>query len=265
MAVVALFVTSCGSDDDPVIDQSPKLALKGGTEYISEDATVNINEPFTIGVTAFSNTDSKAKLTSVKYTVTTNNQIMLEGDSTFKESSFDYDYSFTFPMAGSAVIKFTVTDKKGETASKSLNITAAPEVTTTPLSEAHDFMWTRVGSAAATGLDTFGLKWTANVKDVKAKIVKDGATKMVKLNTSDWTNITTSEDLEKAITNGTDMGAFHEISVDASNTYDIVLGVENDSVFNMIHVTKAEIITSTGAGTTINISGNYKTNVPAVK
>lgn len=260
MAVVGLFVTSCGKDDDPVIDQSPNLSFKGGSEYVSANATVKVGVPFKIGVTASSNTDSKSKLVSVKYTVTSNNEIISQKDSVFKAASFDLDYNFNFTNAGAAVIRYTVTDKKGETASKQLVITIKPE--TTDLPAAVPFAWARIGGAAGTGLDVFGLSWTSNAKVTSAQIKKSGATKMVKLTAAEWTSITTAEALSTAIANGTDMDTFNDVSVEASSTYDIVLGVENAGIFYMIHVTKADVTTG-AAGTTVSITGNFKASATA--
>ncbi len=265
VAAIGLFATSCKKDDETPVDQSPKLNFKGGTEYVSSDATVNVGDTVRIGVTASSNPDSKSKLVSMKYKIETD-AVTIEDDSTFKATAYDYDYLFPMRMAGTAKVTFTVTDKKGETASKSLVITAEA-ASTEILSEAQPFVWKRVGGDPATGLDMFGLAWTANVRgDVKAKIVKDGATKLVNLPAESWTSIETAEALKMAITHSPDMDAFHEVSVNQSSDYNFVLGVENDGEYHMLHVTRANVQASIGGGTTIEIKGDYKSIlVPGVK
>ncbi len=255
MVAIGLGLTSCSKTEDTTVDQSPNINFKGGGSYISASANVNVGEEFVIGITASSNSSSGEKLTSVKYTVTANNSIVLEADSVFSATSYNVDYAFRMDNAGEAVIKFIVTDKEGQTNSISLTITAVPN--TTNLGTATDFTWERIGGAAGTGLSTFGLKWTANLKAVNAQIKKDGATKFVKLESSAWTSITTVEALEAAVASGTDMETFAEISVDANGSYDKVLATSYNGEFFLIHITSATVQVG-GAGTTVRILGQSK-------
>ncbi len=258
MALVGLFATSCNKDDDNTtqpVDKAPTLNFKGDAGYISQDATVTVGDTIKVGVLANSNTTSNSKLVSVKYEIIAGNNIIHTKDSVFKEKAYNYDYMFPVHEAIDFTLKFTVTDKKGEKTSKSINVTVKPLTTGLPQSAA--FTWKRVGTVA-TGLKPFGLKWVGNIKEVKAKIVKDGATKLVKLAPADWTNITTVEDLQAAVQNGADMDAFHEISAEASNTYDIVLGLQHRGTVAILHITNATVTGSTGGATTIEITGEYK-------
>ncbi len=270
VAAIGLFATSCkkDNDDNPTptpVDKTPSINFKGGAEYTSDDVTVSVGDTLKIGITASSNTNSKSKLVSVKYEVVANNITIATGDSTFKATAYDHDYLFPIHNAGTARVTFTVTDKKGETASKSLEITANP-ATTVVLSEANPFTWKREGGNPATGLDPFGLSWTANVRgDVKAKIVKNGATRLVILPAESWTLIKTVKDLKTSITYSPDTEAFHEISVNQSSDYDFVLGVENGEDYHLIHITRANVQMSIGpsggGGTTIEIKGDYKSTM----
>ncbi len=258
MAVVGLFATSCSKDDDTTtpVDKSPTLNFKGDAGYVSQDATVTLGDTIKIGVLANSNKTSNAKLVSVKYEIIANNTVIHTDDSTFKAKAYDYDYMFPVHQAVDFTVKFTVTDKKDEKTSKSIKVTVKP--LTTDLPEAAHFKWERIG-AVATGLEPFGLKWEQNAKEVKAKIVKETATKLVKLAPADWTNITTVEDLQTAIEAGKDMDAFHEISAEATNTYDIVLGIAlANGGYSLVHITNANVSTN-ASGTTVTITGGHKT------
>ncbi len=259
MAVVGLFATSCSKDDDDTttpVDKSPTLNFKGDAGYVSQDVTVTEGDTIKIGVLANSNTTSNAKLVSVKYEIIANNSIIHTKDSIFKEKAYDYDYLFPVHQAVDFTVKFTVTDKKDEKTSKSIRVTVKPQ--TTDLPEAAHFKWERIG-AVATGLEPFGLKWEQNAKEVKAKIIKETATKLVKLAPEAWTNIITVEDLQAAIEAGTDMDAFHEISAEASSTYDIVLGIAlADGGYSLVHITNANVSTN-ASGTTVTITGGHKT------
>jgi len=253
---ISMAFTSCKKDEtvDPV-DQSPIINFIGGGTYISSDATVTVGEDFVIGIIAASNTDSNKDLVSVKYTVTTNNVIALEFDSVFSEKNYNVDYVFRMDNAGEAVFKFEVTDKVGEKSSISLTITAEPG--TTPISDPEALYWERLAGAAATGLDSFGLKWENNIKAVNVLIEKNGADKFVQLTPEAWTNIATQEDLAIAVEEGTDMDTYKGISADAAGTYDEVLAVKYNGEYFLMHLTSSEI-TVDNNGAIIKIYGESK-------
>jgi len=260
MLALGMTFASCSKDDDDdtnPVDLTPTISFKGGNGYISEDATVLTEENFTIGINAYENSESGKNLRSVKFTVTSNNVIILEEDSTFNEAAYTWDYTFSLADAGDAVFKFEVTDKDELTSSVSLTMTAKDPVTTTDLGDAVDFEWLREGVNAATGLDAYGLKWTKSLKTAYAVIEKDAATKMVSLTAEDWVNFTTVEDLTAAIEAGEDLADYRGVHLDAGQTYDEVLGVIYNDEYYMIHITESEISTG-AAGTTAKIMGQSK-------
>jgi len=253
---LGLVFTSCNKDDDTEpVNQSPNVNFKGGANYISADATVIVGENFTIGINASSNTDSGKDLVSVKYTVTSNNAIVLEFDSVFKENNYDVDYIFRMDTEGEAVIKFEVTDKVGEKASVSLNITAEPG--TTPIGSPEVLYWERAAGADATGLDAYGLKWTKNLKVTHAVIEKDAATKLVQLSAADWASIATQEDLIALVDAADDMVDYRGISTTVGGTYDEVLATVYNGEYFLIHLTSCELSVDNN-GTTVKISGESK-------
>ena len=108
-------------------------------------------------------------------------------------------------------------------------------------------------------LSKFGLKWPENVlAATNVSLQKDGASKFVELAAADWSNITTQEALKEAIDKASDMKAYTGISADKGQDYDVVLGVINEDVYYMLHITKATVATDATVGTTIEITGQYK-------
>lgn len=258
VAALGMTATSCSKDDDdttPVV-VTPNIDFKGGSDYISSDATVTAGEDFKIGITASSNANSGKKLTSVKYTVTSNNVVVLEHDSVFSETNYNLDYIFRMDDAGSGVFKFVVTDKDGEMNTISLTVTA--EAATTPLTAATDTFFERVGGADGTGLEGFGLKWNSNAKVVSAVIQKDAATKLVMLSPEAWALLTTVEELVVAVDAAADMDAYKGISVEADGTYDEVIACIHNGEYHMIHLTSADVSVDQVSGTTVKIYGQSK-------
>ncbi|NPD44132.1 MULTISPECIES: hypothetical protein [unclassified Lentimicrobium] len=258
VAALGMGLTSCSKDDDETpVDVTPNIDFKGGNEYISADAVVTAGQDFTIGITASSNANSGKKLKSVKYTVTSNNVVVLEFDSVFNETSYNLDYVFNMSDPGAGVFKFVVTDKDDQTNTISLTVTA--ESADTPLGVAEDTYFERVGGAAGTGLDGFGLKWTSNVERATyAVLAKDAATKLVQLTAAEWTSITTVEALTAAVDAAADMADFRGISTSADGDYDDVLGVIYNGEYYMIHLTSATVAVDAVNGTTVKIYGQSK-------
>ena len=64
--------------------------------------------------------------------------------------------------------------------------------------------------------------------------------------------------LKEAIDKASDMKAYTGISADKGQDYDVVLGVINEDVYYMLHITKATVATDATVGTTIEITGQYK-------
>ncbi len=158
--------------------------------------------------------------------------------------------------ANDIVYSFYVTDDELQEFTKTFTVTALFPVAT-PLAQPQSFEFKRIGGNSATGLDTYGLKWTNNAKIVHAQIKKDTATKLVILNSNDWTDITTVEDLTTAIENGNDVNVYDNVSAEASANYDDVLGVKVGGIYYILHVTHGNVTTSS-AGTTITITGESR-------
>ncbi|MCK5838256.1 MAG: hypothetical protein KAG99_00345, partial [Bacteroidales bacterium] len=117
----ATFMTSCNDEEE---DGPPNISFKGGATYISQDATLNTLEAFTIGITASSNTTSAATLTNLNISRTFDNQVWFDWDTALNVDHYDLNVSFiALNVEGVERIAFKVTDEKGMTNEISLNIT----------------------------------------------------------------------------------------------------------------------------------------------
>lgn len=125
MLVSALFIlNSCSKDTttDPV-DLTPSLSFVGGTGYVSSDVTLDVNEPFKVGITAFSNTNSSAKLAKLTITRVVNN-VPHAQDTTFNSSTLNLTINAVASnLVGQEKWFFKVTDKDNQVKEVSFTIT----------------------------------------------------------------------------------------------------------------------------------------------
>ncbi|MEZ4929495.1 MAG: hypothetical protein R2777_05735 [Chitinophagales bacterium] len=238
------FLSSCDPSGDS--DVTPLLTVTP-----SESGNVVEGTVVTVEVSAGQNPSSKKDLKTLVITKPGT-------DTTITINAATYAGTFTFvaPLAPqSDTYTFTLTDKADEVATKSFSLTGTSGTTTTPLGSATPFTWQRVGGSAGTGLSQFGLSWTSNTST--SAIIADAADKLVVLSSSQWSSLTTQEDLQAAIDAGTGVAQYTGVSSQQNGTYDDVLGTKNGSNYYLIHVTSGQVSTS-GSGTTITITGNYK-------
>ena len=124
------FMTSCNDDSNP-LDLPPTISFVAGPNFISNDATLTVNSPFTIKILAEANVTSGTKLESMKITRIFNLNSW-DTTLTFSESTYTLEASFTaVSEAGVERIEFKVTDKDGQSAMIDLQITT--ELGTTPI------------------------------------------------------------------------------------------------------------------------------------
>ncbi len=180
------------------------------------------------------------------------------------EDLYEDSYSFSAPSSMvSSEYTFRITDEDGLVDEETVTLKVVAG--TTNLSAAQSFTWQRQGSNDGTGLAQFGLEWTENRTvggtEVMAIVAKDAATSMVMLQSSDWNDITTVQDLSAAITAGTEITEYTEVSAENDNaTYDDVLGVMHNGSVYLLHITNGDVATDPTTGTTVTITGEYKTN-----
>jgi hypothetical protein len=121
----AAFMTSCSkSEDTTPVDQPPTLNLTGGAGFTSSDVTVTVNAAIKVGITAFSNTASNAKLARFTITRVYNNSPFTAYDTTLNTNAYNVNITSTaINVAGQEKWIFRVTDKNGQFKETSFIIT----------------------------------------------------------------------------------------------------------------------------------------------
>jgi len=123
----ALFFSSCNDDDEP-LNQPPTISFVSGANFISGDATLKVNESFTVKILAEANTASGSKIQTLKISRVFNLQ---SWDTTLTYNDATFTLEATFKAASQTGIErytFEITDKAGQKASIYLDITTEPDV-----------------------------------------------------------------------------------------------------------------------------------------
>ena len=116
-------ITSC-TDDTEEPDLPPSISFVTGAGYISDDATIEVNTPFVVKILAEANATSNAKIASIGVTRIFNNQIVGDTAFTFNDATVTFELTImSYPTAGVENIEFEATDKDGQSAKISLQIT----------------------------------------------------------------------------------------------------------------------------------------------
>jgi len=129
-------LNSCSDDENPTpVDETPTINFVGGAGYISSNATLKVNEAFKVGINAFSNATSGAKL--VKFTITRiYNNIPATQDTTINTDQLNIEVHATAnSQVGSETWYFKVTDKNNKTKEISFTITTEAVTTYGPINE----------------------------------------------------------------------------------------------------------------------------------
>lgn len=239
-------------------DLTPTITFVMG----GEDTTILLGETLAFSVVCSSNPTSGKKLDKYEiYMIVDNVNTGTLYDSTDIDNNV-FAITNIIPTAMSPVafegrIYAKITDVDGESSQVSFNLTV--EEATTPLEGEQDLEWQRIAGNPGTGLEMFGLKWVANAKEINAIIQKDGADKFVQLNSEDWINFSTKEDLMDAVEAAQDLGdnGYRGVSAEASGTYDDVLAVMYMGEYYIIHITEGTLVIDPVNGTTITINGMY--------
>ncbi len=123
IALIAVSVISgCSKDNDPV--GPPNLNFLGGEEYVDSDAVIEVNTTFKVVIAATENAETGQKLSTLRLTRTINETVFIDTTLNINDSQLNMVFTFNSQAAGLVeVIQFTLTDKGGQTAQKSLTIT----------------------------------------------------------------------------------------------------------------------------------------------
>jgi hypothetical protein len=118
---LTMTMSSCGDNGDET-DPGPSLNLKGGADYTSQDAIIEINSDIKVGVLGGKSSVSGNKLTNFKMIYTANNVPSTWKNITLNADSFDWDTTLTFSSIGTGRLSFELTDKGGMKTEKNFEI-----------------------------------------------------------------------------------------------------------------------------------------------
>jgi len=267
--MMAVTFVGCSSDDpDPVVID-PTITVNGGAEVLTIDLEAL---PASAVVAVVS---EGADLTSVKVFIKIGDGVenfLLDEVTEFEDAkTWSNAYIFTeaemlayLPLITEGlVLAFNVeaetADGGEKTVSLPIEIINIPPPTH-PLGEPEGFTWVRDGATDGSGLQDFGLKFGSNANRVwKANLIKGAAEKFVQFTPAEWLTITTKEQLEDAITKGTDITTNPGVIVDLNNaSEDIVLATKYKDEYYIMHITKAVSATGGQDQTVITITGDSK-------
>ena len=254
--VSVAFFASC--DPEPVIENpEPSIAVIAEDGYLTDGATIDVNEVRPYGFIVASNPETQAELS--KFVVVCNDVILCDTTITGTEFTYRSEIFFepneeTREYLGSAEIIATVTDVNGKSnkAMIKIDIYEPDNLVSLP------FTWTREGGNDGQGLDIYGLKWTKNAKEVFAVIEPlDGVT-LYEIPAAEWDKTLTQADKAALFSEGgaaTPIRDYRGVSAWASHQYNDVIATLYDGHYYMMHITKAEVSTK---GTNIIIYGEVK-------
>ncbi len=208
---VGAFLASCGGGTDDA-KPKPTVTLQSGAGFTSGNVDKYYDSSVKIGIRAFSNDKT---LSGVKITLSTNGGTAgTIWDSTFSSKTLNYDRNYVVKGSVGDVLTIAViaTDKNGEVAQTSFNISVIPA--TVSLSNVANQQVYNVlapgGSFGAYDLFNSGgvaSASTETLKDLKDMTATSGpniavftktwgsgnGTKFVKVSSNDWANATSSD------------------------------------------------------------------------
>lgn len=247
------FFASCTPEGQPTISVLP------GEEYVHDGDIINVNEEFNIGFTMSSSIETGQKLASFTLVIDDETYETVELDDT--EYTFERTLALnTVPTRDddmdAMVIVATVTDVLGQSAS--VTMTLIIDGTQELILE--DFEWKRDGSNPGTGLESFGLKWESNLKEVHAVIQTiSNDVEFYSIPAEKWGQITTEPEKVALFGEGgvaAPIRSYNGVSAEVSKDYDDVIATRYNGEYYLIHITRGEV-TYDGA-THITITGEWK-------
>ena len=264
LGATVMFTSSC-SDDEEAAPIGPTLSMTETTTG-SEGGAIQITQG---EVLEFAWESRKGDNNLQTFSLVQSGSNTSNFNETYEGNTLPYDVSggdrtiyidtiaFVNSSQNEGTTTYAFTSSDGVTSKTvTYNVTVVESVNETPLSDAENFEWERVGGNPGTGLAAFGLKWTSNTASSAVVAIESGTT-MVELSGDSWDTITTREELAAAIASGTQIDAYEGVSVTAPGLYDDVLAVSHNGVNYLLHITAADV-QSGGEGTTVTIQGQSK-------
>lgn len=218
----------------------PTISVLNEEGYVQDGDIVISGEEFNFGFVMASSAETGAALATL--VVTVNGEELETVNLTGTEYTYTRTLAVTFDEETrelpTITIAATVTDVRGKTNIATITLSIEQELVI------DNFEWKRDGSNPGTGLESFGLKWESNQKEVYAVITPVEGAELFEIPSEKWAEVTTTT--EKAALFGENGVAlpirdYRGVSVFYSNTYDDVIATLYNGEYYLIHVTEAEV------------------------
>jgi hypothetical protein len=255
LAIATIFVSSCGPTEE--VAPKPVLEFLGGSEYVSGDISLSAETDFTVGIIG----THVSKMTGINITVSYDGGAELTPanctlcDSTIDTKDLNVNfYGKTGTTAGSEVWSFTLTDKDGESTTKTITITnlGAPGATLQEFTQDNqnnpfrvwNFHGTKAG-AYQLGVGSISSNEPNSLKDIQdstttgeistwpGRWTSRNGSMFKKTTTHTWTNMNNVTELEAAWNSLGDADAV--INPAEDDVY--IVNIKNAGTFALVEIT----------------------------
>lgn len=260
LALVCLIGVAFLSSCDPknvVENPEPSIVFLTGETFVEDGDILDYYGTYDFGVKAASNPETLEDLARIVITAKYDEETETLLDSVISGKEFTFQDVIYFyeekVIIASFEITAEVTDAAGEKKAISLKFDVNQDDSLTP----YDFTWNRHGGNPGTGLDDFGLQWTANGKEDFAIITPvEGALLYEFDDPSVWESTTTETELAALFSEQTAIDKFNKVSAWSSQRYNLVIGTTYQGFNYLIHITSGTV--TQFKGTDIVIEGQFK-------
>lgn len=254
LSVGALFLTNCSGTDEDVPEPSPVVNFIGGTDYVDEDVSLAANSTFTMGIIA----SHESNIKSIKITRAISGNVAIELLDSSVNDKVITDFFFTITTqnsAGSEVYSFIVSDKNGNSTTKSLTVTNLGE----PGKKLVEFLVDnnkdsfKVWNFRGPNSGAYGISFGDNLNASEANDEKDiqdsttlsetstwparwtsrNGTEFRKVTASSWSTITNDSELLAAW----DVAGTSETTVEIADGDLYILDLGNGGAFALVEIT----------------------------
>ena len=254
-------------DDDDDTMYCPSIAVMTGDNYIYDGQTIDLNQEYTLGFRAASNSQTMKELATFRLETRAydegDNSPDVISDTTIHINGYVYTYNeiVKFALAKDQIIgrvEFvaTIYDVNGKMNTKTVTVNI--NMAEAPL-EVLDFEWFHQGNVQS-GLEAYGLCWGRNAKAPFAEIKPLDGVILYKFYSSVWDEvILPSQKVAVFSDNAITTSVYNNVDVNQNGTYDDVIGTRMpDGTLHLIHVVMCRIGTLTSQGYPITIYGQAK-------
>lgn len=250
-------MSSCTPDEE---NAKPTISfIAEGASVTADKADLELDAPVLFKMSLDQSIDTKKNIKTLSVKSISNNNINIDTTIQVNKDNTLLSLNFYAPSTYSTAEKFTftITDNAGVTATKVITLTTKAEpVTSTPLSAATTFTMVRCGGA--NDPVAYGMKFDAVIgssPNFTADYVITGDL-MVMLTATQWSSLTTQDDLKTAVDDGTAITSF-DLDLNNAGVLDTYVATKEGGTYTFVHFTAYSSSLET-CGTQYTITADYK-------